>query len=352
MLIDSLSTGLATERPRLLRLCTRCLGDYSLAEDAVQETLARAWRYRERRDLARPLRPWLDAIARNVCRTILSGRVATERLADESPAPGADPLSVLEKKELLHLLHDALDALPHQTREALLARYIHETPLPELARSLNTTDEALSVRLHRGREALRKSLTGSLTPPGVFPETETNLWCPACGRRRLCGGFFQSVAGARRLELRCPDCFRAHRRRFLQGEGESALGGLVSLGPAVKHTMRTAHAYWHAALAAGRGPCRRCHRPVPLVVQTNGARPNLSLVCSCGHRAEQDADGLVLSLPEVERLRVRHTRLRTLFPAPGFVRIEALQSAAAVEVRTDPVTFAPLEVRTEGIPNR
>ncbi len=355
---------LASERPRLVRLCARLLGDFQGAEDAAQETLARAWRYRVRRDPRRPLKPWLDAIARNVCRNLLAKQALTEPLDENFRASGqSDPLAALEKSELLELLHSALDALPEAMREALTARYLDETPLPELARRLNTTDDALGVRLHRGRAALKSWMTRDQTPPDAFPDIETSLWCVRCGQRKLRGGFYTLPSGVRRLELRCESCFQVAQSRCFRGDGEAYLGTLKTLRPTIKHHLTAVHQHWHSALTRGSGRCTRCQRPVLLTVGSapgleTGAcnrlpfarRKALILRCTCGTVRWQWADELAFCLPEVQQLWERYNRIRFQFPAPDLIRIEALQSSAAVEVRTDPLTFAPLEVHTEGIP--
>ena len=54
-------------RRELLIHCYRMLGSVDDAEDAVQDALLRAWRYRESLIEGAPLRPWLYRVATNVC---------------------------------------------------------------------------------------------------------------------------------------------------------------------------------------------------------------------------------------------------------------------------------------------
>jgi RNA polymerase sigma-70 factor (ECF subfamily) len=54
-------------RPRYKIRCYRMLGSLPDAEDAVQETLLRAWRYRDSVKEGAPLRPWLYRVATNAC---------------------------------------------------------------------------------------------------------------------------------------------------------------------------------------------------------------------------------------------------------------------------------------------
>src|SRR5437868_10982969 len=116
-------------RRELTAYCYRMLGSFFEAEDAVQETMLRAWRSLERFEGRASLRSWLYRIATNVCFDQLNGRERRARPMDLGPAqeplfenlaelpevtwitPLPTPDELAEQRETLRLAFVA--ALPH-----------------------------------------------------------------------------------------------------------------------------------------------------------------------------------------------------------------------------------------------
>ncbi|CAA9502538.1 MAG: RNA polymerase sigma factor [uncultured Solirubrobacteraceae bacterium] len=107
---------LERHRPELTAYCYRMLGSPFEAEDAVQDTLVRAWRSFESFEGRAALRSWLYRIATNVCLDMLSGRERRARPMDLGPSGSVDPanLRTLPETTWLEPIRDGLVAPPEQ----------------------------------------------------------------------------------------------------------------------------------------------------------------------------------------------------------------------------------------------
>jgi len=140
--------------PAAYRLALGMLRNESEAEDAVQESVFKAWRSfgRFRRDAE--LRPWLFTIVANECRrqrrspwwNVIKRPQDVERQAPGSPN---DPAAVD--------LRLALYQLPHDQRLAVILRYYLDLPFKEVAQTLGISTKAAKSRTYRALERLRLS---------------------------------------------------------------------------------------------------------------------------------------------------------------------------------------------------
>jgi RNA polymerase sigma-70 factor (TIGR02960 family) len=152
------------------------LASFDEAEDAVQETLLRAWRHRDRFEGDDLVRAWLYRIATNVCLDALRGRSRQvrearsfaefpwlqpypDRLLDEIPAPDDQPDTVAVARETIELAFlAALQVLPPRQRAALILRDVLGTPAAETASLLDTSVAAANSALQRARASLGQHL--------------------------------------------------------------------------------------------------------------------------------------------------------------------------------------------------
>ena len=114
---------LEQHRVELTGYCYRMLGS-SEAEDAVQETMIRAWRNIDRFEGRSALRSWLYRIATNVCFDMLSGRERRARPMDLGPArePIEANLNTLPEATWIQPLPDSLVLTGADPAEATVAR--------------------------------------------------------------------------------------------------------------------------------------------------------------------------------------------------------------------------------------
>ena len=142
---------------RLLRLCTLYLGDVHLAEDAVQETLLKAWRNADKFRGNGSEITWITRIAINVCKSYLRSpwkrRSAPAEELDRLFAPSADP-------QVDDTLPRAILALSRPYREVIILYYYQELKAREIAEILGVDVSTVTARLSRARKTLRESLKG------------------------------------------------------------------------------------------------------------------------------------------------------------------------------------------------
>lgn len=123
--ITEFEKALHTARPRIVRWMISLTHDPQAAEDVAQDTLLIAWE--KRADLTNPdgIDAWLNAIAHNVYKRWARAQgKAYQRTADLDETVIAGSNSVeheLEREELADLLDTAIEMLPAQTREMLIA---------------------------------------------------------------------------------------------------------------------------------------------------------------------------------------------------------------------------------------
>jgi RNA polymerase sigma-70 factor (ECF subfamily) len=181
--------------------CYRMLGSLHDAEDALQETLLRAWRGLPRLSRQRSLRNWLYRIATNVCLDALARRPArvlpidhggasnpdhAEPIAEDQwiePYPDGElgegyaaPEARYEQREAVELAFiAALQNLPSRQRAVLILREVLGFSAREVAETMDTTVASVNSSLQRARATVEKRL----------PEQSQQVTVRSLGNRRV-----------------------------------------------------------------------------------------------------------------------------------------------------------------------
>lgn len=157
------------DRARYIAAAWRILRDPVEAEDAVQDALTSACRKVEAFRDESQLGTWLYRIVINAALMRLRSRRRRPE-ADIEAIPearlGVEPRhdNRVETHQLERVLMRCADALPGGQRQLLLARYMEETPLRDIAGELGITEGGVKARLHRARAALRAAFFAALGP--------------------------------------------------------------------------------------------------------------------------------------------------------------------------------------------
>ncbi len=193
---------LEQHRRELTGYCYRMLGSAFEAEDAVQETLLRAWRSFERFEGRAALRSWLYRIATNVCLDMLKGRERRARPMDLGPArePVAENLSTLPEVTWIEPIPDgrvvsegdpaeivaaretirlafvaALQHLPPRQRAVLILCEALRWKASEVAELLETSVASVNSALQRARATLEASNVTATTTALPVDEADAEL---------------------------------------------------------------------------------------------------------------------------------------------------------------------------------
>jgi RNA polymerase sigma-70 factor (ECF subfamily) len=199
---DELGGLLEQHRAELTGYCYRMLASPFEAEDAVQETMIRAWRGIGRFEGRAALRSWLYRIATNVCLDLLAGRERRARPMDLGPsgepivanlhtlpettwlqpvpdaliATDADPADLAVAHETIRLAFvAALQHLPPRQRAALILCDVLKWQAAEVAELLETSVASVNSALQRARATLAATEVVGAEPPEPLGDAEQEL---------------------------------------------------------------------------------------------------------------------------------------------------------------------------------
>jgi RNA polymerase sigma-70 factor (ECF subfamily) len=182
-------------RRELTGYCYRMLASPFEAEDAVQETMLRAWRSLDRFEGRAALKSWLYRIATNVCLDMLNGRKRRARPMDLGPAGEpiesnlhtlpevtwiepipdelvSDPAEIAATRDTIRLAFvAALQHLPARQRAVLILCEVLRWQASEVAELLETSVASVNSALQRARATL-SATEANATKPLSEPDRE------------------------------------------------------------------------------------------------------------------------------------------------------------------------------------
>lgn len=129
----------------------------AVAEEAVQEALARAWERGERGERIESLPAWVATAAANILRSRIRRRIVERRVRKRLGPVAIEP-EPPSTTELRVDVGRAIRALPRRQREAIVLRYLADLDIAEVARALGRTEGAVRTMLHRARATLALAL--------------------------------------------------------------------------------------------------------------------------------------------------------------------------------------------------
>jgi RNA polymerase sigma-70 factor (ECF subfamily) len=149
--------------PAIRRFLRDMLRDHALADDALQETFARAFARLDTLEDPSRLAGWLFAVARFVSLELRKERARRARNVVSGESFDDPPSALTPEREVLGreaatLVARALEQLSEERRAALLLRVDHGLSYPEIAQILEWSVAKAKVEVHRARTVLRSVL--------------------------------------------------------------------------------------------------------------------------------------------------------------------------------------------------
>jgi len=176
---DAFEILVRTHMPALLRVARRFMRSEEDARDAVQDAFVSAFKSIGKFESNAQLATWLHRIVINASlmrlrsqrrrpeediETLLPRFREDGHQLEPSEPWGETAETILQRSELGSVVRAAIDRLPDTYREVLLLRDIEELSGEEAAAVLGVTPNAVKIRLHRARQALRTLLDPYMRP--------------------------------------------------------------------------------------------------------------------------------------------------------------------------------------------
>lgn len=143
-------------------------GDSSIAEDLVQDTFLRAWRFLDSLQDEGAAKGWLTTILRRENARRFERKQLDYADVEMDTLPGT--YTDIDARPEILALRNALRQLPVKYREPLVLQVLQGFTLDEIAEVFDLPRNTVATRLHRARQKLKLQMEGDVTPePDELP---------------------------------------------------------------------------------------------------------------------------------------------------------------------------------------
>ena len=153
-------------RRKVFNVAYKFVGRHDEAEDLTQDIFLKIFKSLNTFDSRANFQTWLISVSRNLCidhyRSVRKERETINRDVDASElmpvAKGQSQIAMLEQRDRVELLREAMSALPATLRTAVLMRDIQELSYHEIAETLQLPEGTVKSRINRGRNELARQI--------------------------------------------------------------------------------------------------------------------------------------------------------------------------------------------------
>ena len=161
--IDALGVLYQRHRTQVYRTALAITHDEGMAEDILQETFLRVYRYAGSFDKTQPFGPWLYRITINLTYNWINRAKRIMNLFQGAiewvvSSPWQNPETVAESQEQSRILRRAINNLPDSQRNVIILYYLEGLSVSEVAYALDIAEGTVKSRLFHARKKLKKAI--------------------------------------------------------------------------------------------------------------------------------------------------------------------------------------------------
>jgi RNA polymerase sigma-70 factor (ECF subfamily) len=153
-------------RRKVFNVAYKFVGRHDEAEDLTQDIFLKIFKSLDTFDRRANFQTWLISVSRNLCidhyRSVRKERETIDRDVDPSAlspvSKSQGQMAMMEQRDRVELLRNAMNALPKTLRTAVLMRDIQELSYHEIAQKLQLPEGTVKSRINRGRNELARQI--------------------------------------------------------------------------------------------------------------------------------------------------------------------------------------------------